>query len=305
MAATAQAFVLTARAKFNVRLEIGAVRADGLHDVRSVVGDLLVGDEVAFAPSETGFSVTCDDPGIPQADNLAWRAAQALDFTLPSVHIHVRKVLPQQAGLGGGSADAAAALRGLAFILADMGITLPGAALREAASRVGSDVAACLTPGLKLVEGNGDIVRPLPAVALPWGVLLLKPAVGMPTAHAYRLLDEARRSGAVTPPDQGNASAELCDALARGDFARTCALAHNDFQDVIEAALPGVADARTRLRSAGAAAAILCGSGSCVAGLFEDPIAAGRALTRLRRKSDEWTAATGFARAGTDYARDG
>jgi 4-diphosphocytidyl-2-C-methyl-D-erythritol kinase len=305
MAATAQAFVLTARAKFNVRLEIGAVRADGLHDVRSVVGDLVVGDEVAFAPSETGFSVTCDDPGIPQADNLAWRAAQALDFNLPSVLIHVRKMLPQQAGLGGGSADAAAALRGLASIMAEMGITLPGAALREAASRVGSDVAACLTPGLKLVEGSGQIVRPLPAAVLPWGVLLLKPAAGMPTADAYHLLDEARRSGAVTAPHQGDAAADLCDALARGDFARTCALAHNDFQEAIEAALPDVADARARLRSAGAAATILCGSGSCVAGLFEDVAAAGRALTLLRPKSGEWTAATGFAHADTGFARNG
>ncbi len=305
MAATAQAFVLTARAKFNVRLEIGAIRADGLHDVRSVVADLVVGDEVTFQPSETGFSVTCDDPGIPQADNLAWRAAQALDFGLPPVHVHVRKVLPQQAGLGGGSADAAAVLRGLASIMADMGVTIPGAALLEAAARVGSDVAACLTPGLKLVEGSGQTVLPLPPVALPWGVLLLKPVAGMSTAHAYRLLDEARRSGVARAPHRDSAAADLCDALARGDFGRACALAHNDFQDVIEAALPEVAHARTRLRSAGAAATILCGSGSCVAGLFEDVYAAGRALALLRPNRGEWTAATGIAHAVTGSARNG
>src|ERR1700692_2107690 len=117
MAATAQAFVRTARAKFNLRLEIGAVRADGLHDVRSVIGELVVGDELAFRPSENGFSVSCDDPGIPLADNLAWRAANARDSSLPPVHVHIKKRLPIQAGLGGGSADAATVLRGLASIL--------------------------------------------------------------------------------------------------------------------------------------------------------------------------------------------
>lgn len=301
MAATALAFVRTARAKFNLRLEIGAVRADGLHDVRSVIGELVVGDEVAFRPSENGFSVSCDDSGIPQADNLAWRAAKALDISLPPVHVHVKKRLPIQAGLGGGSADAAAVLRGLASILNAMGVTVSGKKLMQAATRVGSDVAACLTPGLKLVEGGGQLIRPLPSVALPWGVLLLKPAIGVSTADAYRLLDEARRSGDVEPPHRASETSDLCDALARADFGRTCELARNDFQDVIEAAHPEVASARTRLQSAGAATAILCGSGSCVAGLFEDAGAARHALTLLQPSRGEWAAATGFAHAGSAH----
>ena len=274
MAATAQAFVLTARAKFNVRLEIGAIRSDGLHDVRSVVADLAIGDEVAFLPSEGEFSVSCDEPDIPQADNLAWRAAKALDIRLPQVRVHVKKLLPLQAGLGGGSADAAAVLRGLASILSEMGVAVPHQALMAAAARVGSDVAACLTPGLKLVEGSGRIVRPLPSDALPWGVLLLKPAIGVPTDVAYRLLDEARSSEDALASRQNGATSELCDALARGDFGRTCALAHNDFQGVIEAAYPDVAQARKLLATAGASTTILCGSGSCVAGLYENVEAA-------------------------------
>jgi 4-diphosphocytidyl-2-C-methyl-D-erythritol kinase len=298
MAATAQAFVLTARAKFNVRLEIGAIRSDGLHDVRSVVGELTVGDEVAFLPSEDEFSVTCDEPDIPQTDNLAWRAARALDLPLPHVRVHIKKLLPIQAGLGGGSADAAAVLRGLAVVLDGLGVAVHRQALFAAASRIGSDVAACLTPGFKLVEGSGQIVRPLPSAALPWGVLLLKPAVGVPTAAAYRLLDEARSSGGVESSRSNGATAELCDALARGDFGRACALAHNDFQDVIEAAYPDVARARTLLAAAGAATTMLCGSGSCVAGLYENAAAAREALATLRPDRGGWAAAAVFAHDG-------
>jgi 4-diphosphocytidyl-2-C-methyl-D-erythritol kinase len=298
MAATAQAFVLTARAKFNVRLEIGAVRSDGLHDVRSVVADLTVGDEVAFLPSEGAFSVTCDEPNIRETDNLAWRAAKALDIPLPHVRVHVKKLLPLQAGLGGGSADAAAVLRGLAAVLDEDGVAVSRQALLAAAARVGSDVAACLTPGLKLVEGSGQFVRPLPSAALPWGVLLLKPSIGVPTATAYRLLDDARSSKDVVASRKNGSIAELCDALARGDFVRTCALALNDFQSVIEAAYPEVAHARTLLATAGAATTILCGSGSCVAGLYENVAAAREALAMLRPDRGGWAAAAAFAHDG-------
>jgi len=294
MAATAQAFVLTARAKFNMRLEIGAVRADGLHVVRSVVADLVIGDEVTFQPSGGEFSVTCDRP-IPQADNLAWRVAQALDTALPALRVHIKKVLPAQAGLGGGSSDAAAVLRGIAAVSMERGITLHKEALVRAASRVGSDIAACLTPGLKLVEGGGETVTPLPAVSLPWGVLLLKPAAGMPTAAAYRILDDARATRDLEQPRRDNGATELCRALARADFARSCALVHNDFQDVIEAAMPEVADARVRLTSAGANTTVLCGSGSCVAGLFASVGAATHALASLSTGPGEWAAATGIA----------
>jgi len=297
MAATAQAFVLTARAKFNMRLEIGAVRADGLHLVRSVVADLVIGDEVAFMPSAEGFSVTCEPP-IPQADNLAWRAAAALGIPLPAVRVHIKKALPVQAGLGGGSADAAAVLRGLAAITARSGVTIPKESLFAAGARVGSDIAACLTPGLKLVEDGGETVRPLPATSLPWGVLLLKPAAGMSTAAAYRILDAARSDGAFEDRRGDVATSDLCRALEQADFSRVCALVRNDFQDAIEAALPEVTDARMRLSSSGAKATVLCGSGSCVAGLFESIRAAAQALASLRTGAGEWAAATGIAYDG-------
>lgn len=298
MAATARAFVLQARAKFNVRLEIGAIRPDGLHELRSVVADLRIGDELSFLPSGDGFSVSCDDPAIATADNLVWRAANALGVGLPAVRIVLRKVLPVQAGLGGGSTDAASTLRGLAAIFGETGVTLPPHALTDAAARVGSDVAACLVAGLKVVEGAGEVVIPVAAPAPPWGLALLKPSVGVPTGDAYRLLDAARAAGSDARRRTDGAIEDLCDALARGDFGRTCALAYNDFQRTIEDAFPAVAQARLRLDAAGAATTILCGSGSCVAGLFENVSEAQNALALVRPESGEWAAATGFAHDG-------
>ena len=297
MATIARAFVLQARAKFNVRLDVGGTRPDGLHEIGSIVADLSIADEVLFAPAAHGFSVTIDDPTIAETDNLAYRAAKALNAPLPPMSVHIKKTVPSRAGLGGGSADAAAMLRGLASVAAETGLVFTADALLAAAKSTGADVAACLTPGVKIVEGSGDVVRAARLTAPPFGVLLLKPGVGVETAQGYRLLDQSRSK----PPDL-SASAQqrrsLLQALERGDFAGVCALAHNDFQGVIEAAYPPVLDARRRLSEAGAAAALLCGSGSCVAGLFPTVAAANTALERLDRNPSDWAAATGFADGG-------
>jgi 4-diphosphocytidyl-2-C-methyl-D-erythritol kinase len=295
MAAIARGFVLKARAKFNLRLEVGALTSSGRHSVRSVVGDLLACDDVAFLPSDCGFEVSSDGLSIAQTDNLVWRAAHALGIELPNIRIHVTKGLPIQAGLGGGSADAAAALRGIAMTLAGSGFTVPPEALWAAAASVGSDVPSCLIAGFKVVEGTGEIARALPLSAPPWGVLLLKPEIGVPTRDAYRLLDGSRESHGSTRSPRSDSIAALCDALAAYDFSRVCALVHNDFQSEIELAYPLVAHARQRVAATGAAATILCGSGACVAGLFENASEAKEALALIQTGPGEWTSATGFA----------
>jgi len=295
MTLTARAFVLNARAKFNVRLEIGGLTPSGLHEVRSVVSDLWVCDEVAFLPSEAGFSVSCDEASLDGRSNLVWKAAEALGIELPRVRIHVKKRLPVQSGLGGGSADGAAALRGLATLLDGLDVFVSRDRLFEAAARTGSDVPACLVPGIKVVGGTGEIVHSLPSKAPHWGVLLLKPNVGVPTARAYELLDRFRQAVPGTANQRPGTIDELRDALASGDFGRTCALVHNDFQAPVEAAYPQIAEARRRIVSAGAATTLLCGSGSCVAGIFENIAEARGALALVRPAADEWAAATGFA----------
>jgi 4-diphosphocytidyl-2-C-methyl-D-erythritol kinase len=293
MMAAARGFAGMARAKFNVRLEVGAQRPDGFHGLRSVIADLALADGIEFGAGRE-FQVECDDPSISRENNLAFVAARNLAADLPAMRIYIRKRIPQQAGLGGGSADAAATLRGIAAASAEIGRPISEQALFDAAIKTGSDVPACLVAGFKRVEGRGEIVRPLGIRPPPWGLLLLKPAGGIDTTSGYRALDQSR-TDSMADAHHSKAIERLIAALESHDFAATCALAHNDFQAPIEAAYPMVADVRRRLDAAGSAATVLCGSGSCVAGWFPSVDDARSAAVRLSLADGEWSCATGFA----------
>jgi 4-diphosphocytidyl-2-C-methyl-D-erythritol kinase len=287
------AFSLEAHAKLNLRLEVGPL-AGSLHQLLSVVAELELADELHFNPSPGGFQVVCEHSELAERDNLAWQAAQALERELPHVRLVIEKNIPMQAGLGGGSADAAGALLGLALIFSGDGVPVSHQQLTDAALRTGSDVPSFLTSGLRIISGVGDTVVRRVAQTPHWGIALLQPAIGSSTAYAYALLDEAG-----VPHDLGNESLasadEICDAYAASDFDRFVELLHNDFTDAIECSLPAVAQARERLKRAGARATLLCGSGSCVAGFFETRTAAHDALAKISVEAGEWTYATGFS----------
>jgi len=297
VAAATGPFRLRARAKLNLRFEIGSTAANGLHAIRSVIADLVLADDLDFVPEPGPFALASDGAVIPQQRNLAWRAAIAMESDLSGWRLRIAKQIPLQAGLGGGSADAAAALRGVACILESRGVPIVEARLRMIAQILGSDVPACLLPGLKVVGGTGEIVRQVNAQAPPWGVVLLQPSVRIPTADAYRLVDTARASSSSPGVEHNGSCDELCAAYAHADFERVRSLLHNDFQSIIEAAYPPVREARARLIAAQAQAALLCGSGSCVAGLFLTRAAADAALPVLRAAPDEWAAVTEFSHA--------
>ena len=283
-----------ARAKLNVRLEVLARQPGGLHGIRSLMGDLGIADEIELLETPGEFHVECEGAEIPERENLVWLAATRLGVDLSGLRVVIRKRIPMQSGLGGGSADAAAVLRALRERFAKRAVPIAEENMRHAMA-VGSDVPACMVQGFKIVEGTGDRVKPLSIPPPPWGVLLLRPAVGVPTSEAYRLLDAARAQSPPTPSEVD--VLELCRAIALRDFPRACILFQNDFQPVIELIFPSVAEARERLRAVGAAATLLCGSGSCVAGFFPTREVASIALGSLSTVSGEWAAATGFANA--------
>jgi 4-diphosphocytidyl-2-C-methyl-D-erythritol kinase len=280
-----------AHAKLNLWLEVGP-KSGRLHEVVSAMATLALADELVFAPSPQGFHVSCLGAAIPESENLVWRAARELVTNPPGMTVTIRKHIPLQAGLGGGSADAAETLYALAQISATLGRPISPDAMRDAAAGLGSDVPA-LVPGLKIVSNLGERVTSYPAPIPPWGVVLFKPAVGSDTAQAYALLDAG---GPRTP--LGDAHLErarsVCAAFTAQDFAGFLALLHNDFTQPVEAALPAVAEVRTRLEASGAAATILCGSGSCVAGFFEDVAQAHHARASLSPRQGEWCAVTQF-----------
>jgi 4-diphosphocytidyl-2-C-methyl-D-erythritol kinase len=193
-----------------------------------------------------------------------------------------------------------AALAGLVCIARERGSPAFSNADRVlAAASLGSDVPACLVSGFKGIAGTGEIVRPDPIEAPEWGVALLKPAAGMPTATAYRLYDEwmteSRRES--EPIDERDVSDDISACVRFGRFAEFCERIHNDFDTVVRRAQPEVGLARDRLLAAGAEATILCGSGTAVAGFFQSVRYAKASVDSFELKSGEWVTVAGFAGA--------
>ena len=228
------------------------------------------------------LEVTCSDPDVPSGPrNLAYQAA---DLYLREAggspwRVHIEKAIPAAAGLGGGSADAAAVLRVL-----DRASSRPVGprALARMAERLGSDVPFALIGGTALAEGRGERLTPLRWAAEVWYVLVCPP-VAVDTGWAYAELDRRRRGGPVSLSETGRYRTFL--EHARGglvDASRLWSVLHNDFQPVVERARPIVARASQLLAATDPLARSMSGSGAAVYGIYDDRTAADRAATRVR-----------------------
>ena len=252
-----------AHAKINLTLDIAGKRADGYHAIRSVLQSVTLCDRIFVSVGQgKGISVSCDRPEVPCGDeNTVRRAAQAFFATTgienPGVSFLIEKRIPWQAGLGGGSADAAAALR---LLNEALGAGLGETELRELGLSVGADVPFCVVGGTALAEGVGETLTrlaPFPSCS----VVVCKPAAGSGTREAYEALD---RLGAGPTDFTG----PMLRALEGGEFSGAAACAGNVFERAVR--LPEVGDIKRRMLSSGAAAACMTGSGSAVFGLFGD-----------------------------------
>lgn len=248
-------------AKVNLCLEIVNRRPDGYHNLRSLMTAVSVWDEIVFEPSEK-FALT-DFHGTPLDElNTVYRAAILLakaaekDLTFA---VRLKKVIPSQAGLGGGSSDGAATLLALRRL---WNLRWSWKKLIPLAAKIGADVPFFLVPtGAAIVEGIGEVLTP---VKLPtiWFVLA-KPDANMPTQEAFSLWD-AQPVHAETDP------AVLAAALRHEDTSTVCRLAVNAFEEIIAAKVPAVTELKQRLMAAGAVTALMSGSGTTVFGLFFD-----------------------------------
>jgi len=176
--------LLTAPAKINLSLSVLGKRPDGFHDIESHFVTITLADTLTLEPASE-FQFTCSDAALPYDDgNLAVRAARRFFETVrvtPAVRIHLEKKIPHGAGLGGGSSDAAAVLRGLNTL---HGSPLAPETLHALAAELGSDVPFFLAGGSALCRGRGELIKPAPFPhRLP--LLLVKPAFGVPTPWAY------------------------------------------------------------------------------------------------------------------------
>jgi 4-diphosphocytidyl-2-C-methyl-D-erythritol kinase len=247
-----------AYAKLNLILQVGRPRSDGLHALCSLFASIELADELQGGPADTaGDSIEC--AGV-EGENLALRAIAAFraHTGLPErpLRLRIEKRIPVAAGLGGGSADAAAALR-IANRMS--GLPLDAAALRELAAEVGADVPSQVEPGHALVLGVGERVEP---IALPPLVAVLVPsAQGLRTGEVYAELDRLGGGRERLDPDP-------LRELAAGAPDRLGAALENDLEAAALSLRPELADALAQLRDAGALGAAVSGSGPTCFGLF-------------------------------------
>ena len=258
-----------AYAKVNLTLAVGEKRPDGYHEVVSVMQRVSLHDTLTAEQTREGITLTCSDPALPSGEeNLAHRAA-SLFFRETGIAggaaLTLEKRIPPQAGLGGGSSDAASALLALRKLYAP---ALPDTELETMAAALGSDVPFFIRGGTQLATGRGEVLSPLPPLTDGWFVIV-KPTESFSTPAMYRRLDELPPACTPPlPPLQGG-----LPALAAGLFNR------------FEAAIPAgsaVWDIKARLAAYGALASLLSGSGSAVFGLFDTETAARAAVEALR-----------------------
>ncbi|MBV8117037.1 MAG: 4-(cytidine 5'-diphospho)-2-C-methyl-D-erythritol kinase [Candidatus Eremiobacteraeota bacterium] len=264
---------LRAPAKLNLSLEILSRTGNGLHGLRSVMVPVTIFDDIELAPSPSGYRFSCSLPQLEQ-DNLAEAALRALPVASRDVAVRLIKRIPMQAGLGGGSSDAAAIL-----IAAQQGLfeltSTPN--YLATARELGSDVPFFLAQTAALVEGTGERVTPLGHVPR-WYAIVVKPPVSISTAEAYRRFDEQPHE---TRKRSHSIGIRLGEALQRADFDLAIDLLHNDFHDDCAALYPDVRAALTALRDAGAQRPLLSGSGSAVYALMRTEAEQQALLARL------------------------
>ncbi|HXG41407.1 MAG TPA: 4-(cytidine 5'-diphospho)-2-C-methyl-D-erythritol kinase [Dehalococcoidia bacterium] len=259
-----------APAKINWTLEVLGRRPDGYHEVVTVLQTIALWDEVELEEAPGLDLETVGGPSFGEED-LALRAARLL---LPEggVRLRLRKGIPVSAGLGGGSSDAAAVLRGICSLL---GLPMCTEELARLAASLGSDVPFFLHGGTALATGRGEVVSPLPDAPLVWLVLLVPPlGVEGKTGRMYRSLSPSHYS------DGSFTRSFLARLEERGAVDE--GLMHNAFEQVAYALLPDLAHYRGALLRAGARRVHLAGSGPALFALAADAAEAEALAGRLR-----------------------
>ncbi|HET9368856.1 MAG TPA: 4-(cytidine 5'-diphospho)-2-C-methyl-D-erythritol kinase [Vicinamibacterales bacterium] len=273
--------ILRPSAKLNLMLRVGAAGADGYHDVRTLLQSISLHDTMTMSARRGPLAISARAPGMPaERDNLIWRAAEQLWAAIGrpgeprDAHVKLDKKIPMAAGLGGGSADAAAALAALNVIWE---ARLPRRDLMRIAAAVGADVPFFLQGGTAIGVGRGDEIYPVDDVNR-LGVVIVKPSFGVGTADAYRWCDEDRAANVDGP---GRDTARAIDVgwpsgpvLLKNDLQAPVTRRHPEIDEIVWACL-----------REGALGASMTGSGSAVFAVFAESVAR-KACRRLQRP--EW-----------------
>jgi len=275
----ADAVVVWAPAKVNLYLEVLAKRADGYHDIETLMVAVSLYDTLEFKEEASGeIQLQCNQPGLGTgADNLVCRAAALLRQRTGcgrGAAIRLTKRIPLAAGLAGGSTDAAATLGGLNRL---WGLGLTPTELAALGAELGGDVAFFFSTPAAWCTGRGERVTPGPLGKALLFVLVCPP-VGLSTADVYR---------GVTVPEQPRSGEDIRRAAREGDVEEIGRRLHNRLQPVAEGLCPAVAALRSRLEALRPAGQLMSGSGSSVFALCRDRGEAAHLARKLRHGSEE------------------
>ncbi len=255
----------SAFAKINLTLDVIGKRQDGYHLLGTVMQSVSLCDKVTVEKADN-IEIFCDAAGVPlDRKNTCYKAAELFFEStgkLGGAKIVIEKNIPSEAGLGGGSSDAAAVLRLLNEIY-DARLTY--SELENIASNVGADVAFCIRGGTSVCKGIGEFIEPIAGLSKKY-IILVKPSFGVSTPEAYRLFDEKGL-------ESGLGTVKFLQALRSGKNP------YLELSNDLEYALGNeeIAKLRMRMYEYGAEAAQMSGSGSCVFGIFEERESAERA----------------------------
>ncbi len=267
-------------AKINLHLDMTGIMPNGFHSVNTVMQSLTLCDTVMLSEREDSeITVSSNLPNVPMGtDNIAVRAALAVCDAANrriGLDIYIEKHIPMAAGLAGGSADAAAALRGTNELL---GSPLSTEELCAIGGKLGADVPFCIVGGSRFGDGKGDILHPFPA--LPECTLLVAcGGEGVSTPVAYRMLDEKYNRFENYIPKPLDA---LKIALDERNLQKIADSMFNIFEEPILSVRPVAVDIKTAMLDSGAIGAMMSGSGPSVFGIFPDMLTAEQAASKIR-----------------------
>lgn len=267
-----------AYAKLNLTLDVCGKRADGYHDLQSVMQTVSLCDEIQIEiETGNGWALQCDVDGIPEDEhNLAWKAAKLFCESIKcdphGLTIKIKKNIPSGAGMGGGSADAAAVLLALNR---HYGSPYTVEELADLGAKVGSDVPFCTLGGTAMAEGRGEILRKLPNMP-HCSLVICKPEFSVSTPVLFRKLDDAV---ILNRPD--NAAMEC--ALIEGNIGSIAANLANVFDPVVSEDHPEICEIKSVLAEFGALNSQMTGSGSAVFAIMPDKQTAQAVCERLRK----------------------
>ena len=270
-----------AYAKINLFLDIESVRNDGYHNIISLMQSVSLHDTVTveYLPDEEyGITVSCSDQSVPcNEKNLAYKAAKTFPINVGSIHIDIQKSIPMQAGLAGGSADAAATLIALNNLSDNR---LSKNELKALGNKLGADVPFCIEMGAAIARGTGDILEHVSS--MPYApIVIARLGEGMSTPEAYRALDQKYSRFNGYKPNINLLELLLSDKF-HDNFEEYSKGLFNIFESVVEPCRPCVTQLKEIMHAHGTIGSMMSGSGTSVFGIFDDVKKAESAIRLLK-----------------------